>query len=349
MDHARTVAGAHSALSPPGCFPSAAQPQTHSIVMASAMLTKSFVGQSLRAAVPTAGQVRAALPRCIAAPRRRRTCLIRLHVCIRIRLWLTCSALRRGSLVTQNAICDPAVMLRAAGLASPLARPDRLMPFPCCSNSVAVCCCCAIRCARHLFARTLAAGQPTSAQAPLHLVACAGPIRHGVRLRYAPLRSDLHRRPEDMPPTGSAAAALLEAHPLRKSPRVPRTLQHLDLIRCNWLWHMTSAARVGSVARHHSDTRHRHVTLCTARPDFARRHHLCQCATPLLIESLCNTSNCSSMQGNKQVTRAAIEFYGPDRAKWLGAPSLSTACMLSRAFDVCRRSRACLSAASHTL
>ena len=26
------------------------------------------------------------------------------------------------------------------------------------------------------------------------------------------------------------------------------------------------------------------------------------------------------MQGNKQVTRAAIEFYGPDRAKWLGAP-----------------------------
>ena len=54
--------------------------------MASAMLTKSFVGQSLRAAVPTAGQVRAALPRCIAAPRRRRTRLIRLHVCIRIRL-----------------------------------------------------------------------------------------------------------------------------------------------------------------------------------------------------------------------------------------------------------------------
>lgn len=31
------------------------------------------------------------------------------------------------------------------------------------------------------------------------------------------------------------------------------------------------------------------------------------------------------MQGNKQVTRAAIEFYGPDRAKWLGAPSLCTA------------------------
>jgi len=25
------------------------------------------------------------------------------------------------------------------------------------------------------------------------------------------------------------------------------------------------------------------------------------------------------VQGNKQVTRAAIEFYGPDRAKWLGA------------------------------
>jgi len=24
------------------------------------------------------------------------------------------------------------------------------------------------------------------------------------------------------------------------------------------------------------------------------------------------------LQGNKQVTRAAIEFYGPDRAKWLG-------------------------------
>ena len=25
------------------------------------------------------------------------------------------------------------------------------------------------------------------------------------------------------------------------------------------------------------------------------------------------------LQGNKQVTRAAIEWYGPDRAKWLGA------------------------------
>ena len=24
------------------------------------------------------------------------------------------------------------------------------------------------------------------------------------------------------------------------------------------------------------------------------------------------------MQGNKQVTRAAVEFYGPDRAKFLG-------------------------------
>ncbi len=26
----------------------------------------------------------------------------------------------------------------------------------------------------------------------------------------------------------------------------------------------------------------------------------------------------STSQGNKQTTRAAIEFYGPDRAKWLG-------------------------------
>ena len=38
--------------------------------MASAMLTKSFVGQSLRAAVPTAGQVRLSLSFCIAVPRR---------------------------------------------------------------------------------------------------------------------------------------------------------------------------------------------------------------------------------------------------------------------------------------
>jgi hypothetical protein len=29
-------------------------------------------------------------------------------------------------------------------------------------------------------------------------------------------------------------------------------------------------------------------------------------------------SGCSVVQGNKQTTRAAIEFYGPDRAKWLG-------------------------------
>lgn len=26
------------------------------------------------------------------------------------------------------------------------------------------------------------------------------------------------------------------------------------------------------------------------------------------------------VQGNKQVTRAAVEFYGPDRAKFLGEP-----------------------------
>lgn len=54
--------------------------------MASAMLTKSFVGQSLRAAVPTAGQVRSALPFCNAAPRRRCVRLIRLKSGMRFRL-----------------------------------------------------------------------------------------------------------------------------------------------------------------------------------------------------------------------------------------------------------------------
>lgn len=27
---------------------------------------------------------------------------------------------------------------------------------------------------------------------------------------------------------------------------------------------------------------------------------------------------CIDVQGNKQVTRAAVEFYGPERAKFLG-------------------------------
>jgi hypothetical protein len=70
LSGALTVAGAHSALSPLAASLAPLNPQTHSIDMASAMLTKSFVGQSLRAAVPTAGQVRAALPLCIATPRR---------------------------------------------------------------------------------------------------------------------------------------------------------------------------------------------------------------------------------------------------------------------------------------
>jgi hypothetical protein len=39
------------------------------------------------------------------------------------------------------------------------------------------------------------------------------------------------------------------------------------------------------------------------------------------------------LQATRQVTRAAVEFYGPDRAKFLGEQQRTAAAMLSGAFD----------------
>ena len=45
------------------------------------------------------------------------------------------------------------------------------------------------------------------------------------------------------------------------------------------------------------------------------------------------------LQGNRQVTRAAIEFYGPDRAKFLGeylqSPSVLLPCSLTASVTWC--------------
>jgi hypothetical protein len=56
-----------------------------------------------------------------------------------------------------------------------------------------------------------------------------------------------------------------------------------------------------------------------ARLNFERRHPCTEMPQPSSLKSVGNTFTIPCMQGNKQVTRAAIEFYGPDRAKWLGA------------------------------